>query len=154
MKDISVMIDDVRFNYRVGLIIENNDDVLVEFNPKVNFVVIPGGRVKILESTKQAIRREIMEELKYELKDEEFYLCGVVENFFEYNLIKNHELYFIYKMKIDNNHELFKEKLINFDSEQSYFKWVKKGDLDNAKLLPEVLINFCKTDGFNTYICK
>ena len=140
MKDISVMIDDVRFNYRVGLIIENNDDVLVEFNPKVNFVVIPGGRVKILESTKQAIRREIMEELKYELKDEEFYLCGVVENFFEYNLIKNHEL--------------FKEKLINFDSEQSYFKWVKKGDLDNAKLLPEVLINFCKTDGFNTYICK
>ena len=67
MKDISVMIDDVRFNYRVGLIIENNDDVLVEFNPKVNFVVIPGGRVKTLESTKQAIRREIMEELKYEL---------------------------------------------------------------------------------------
>lgn len=154
MKDISVMIDDVRFNYRVGLIIENNDDVLVEFNPKVNFVVIPGGRVKTLESTKQAIRREIMEELKYELKDEENYLCGVVENFFEYNLIKNPELYFIYKMKIDNNHELFKEKLINFDSEQSYFKWVKKGDLDNAKLLPEVLINFCKTDGFNTYICK
>ena len=95
-----------------------------------------------------------MEELKYELKEEEIYLCGVVENFFEYNLIKNHELYFIYKMKIDNSHELFKEKLINFDSEQLYFKWVKKRDLDNVKLLPEVLISLCKTGGFNTYICK
>ena len=44
--DISMMIGDVKFNYRVGLFIEKDDKILIECSNIVNFSVLPGGRVK------------------------------------------------------------------------------------------------------------
>ena len=55
----------IKFNYRVGLIIECGDEILVEVNPSIDFVTLPGGRAKTMESSKEGIRREINEELHY-----------------------------------------------------------------------------------------
>jgi ADP-ribose pyrophosphatase YjhB (NUDIX family) len=63
MKDVSVMFDDIKFNYRVGLIIEKNNQIIIESSRVVDFSLIPGGRVKTLESTSQAMKREIKEEM-------------------------------------------------------------------------------------------
>ena len=62
MKDLSVMIDNVKFNYRAGLLIEKGNKVLVECNPAIDFVTLPGGRVQTLESSMDALKREIKEE--------------------------------------------------------------------------------------------
>lgn len=154
MKDVSVMIDNIKFNYRVGLIIECGDEILVEVNPSIDFVTLPGGRVKTMESSKEGLKREINEELHYLLKDEEYDLRGIIENFFEYDSKKYHELYFLYKMKIDNKHEFYKERLINKDNTEHYFKWVKRDDLSKVNLLPKVLIKWANTDGFDTIVLR
>lgn len=152
MKDISTMIDDVKFNYRVGLIIECGNEILIEVNPDIDFVTIPGGRVKTMETSKDGLKREIFEELHYKIKDKECKLRGVIENFFVYDNKNYHELYFVYKLKISKDHKLYKDNLVNEDSENNYFKWVKKSNLNKARLLPDVLVKLANDDGFDTYV--
>lgn len=154
MKDISIMIENVKFNYRAGLIIECGNEVLVEVNPDIDFVTLPGGRVKTMETSKEGLKREIKEELHYTIKDKECNLRGIIENFFEYDGKKYHELYFLYKIRIDSNHKLYSNKLINKDSKKTYFKWVKKSELTKVNLLPKVLRNWSKTDGFSTAVLR
>lgn len=154
MKDVSIMIENVKFNFRAGLIIECGDEVLVEVNPEIDFVTLPGGRVKTMETSKEGLKREIYEELNYKIKDKECNLRGIIENFFEYDNKKYHELYFLYKIQIDENHKLYKNKLINKDSKKTYFKWVKKNNLAKENLLPKVLRQWSKTDGFDTAVLR
>lgn len=154
MKDVSIMIDNVKFNYRVGIIIECDNNILVEVNPDIDFVTLPGGRVKTMESSFEGLRREINEELEFELKKENCNLRGIIENFFEYDNKKYHELYFLYKTTIDINHELYNKDLVNKDSNKTYFKWVNKNELDKVNLLPKVLIDWSKTNGFDTTVLK
>ena len=40
MKDVSVMIDNVKFNYRAGLIVKCGNEILVELNPDIDFVTL------------------------------------------------------------------------------------------------------------------
>ena len=154
MKDVSIMIENVKFNYRAGLIIECGDEVLVEVNPEIDFVTLPGGRVQTMETSKEGLRREISEELHYVIKDKECNLRGIIENFFEYDNKKYHELYFLYKIKIDKNHKLYKNNLINEDSKKTHFEWVKKSQLTKVNLLPKVLRKWSKTDGFDTAVLR
>ncbi len=154
MKDISIMIEDVKFNYRAGLIIECGDEILIEVNPEIDFVTLPGGRIKTMETSKEGLRRELNEELQYLLEDKDFNLRGIIENFFEYDDKKYHELYFLYKMKIDSNHQLYKNTLINEDSKKTHFKWVKKTELDKVNLLPKVLRACTLNDGFDTAVLR
>lgn len=152
MKDVSVMIDNVKFNYRVGLIIECGNEILVEVNPDIDFVTLPGGRVKTLESSKEGLKREIKEELDFSIKEKDLCLRGIIENFFEFDNKKYHELFFLYKITIDKEHKLYGREIVNKDSEKSYFKWVKKSDLTKVNLLPKILRTWAKTDGFDTAI--
>ncbi len=135
MKDVSVMIEDVKFNYRAGLIFECNGKILVEVNPKIDFVTIPGGRIKTLESSKEGLKREIKEELGYDLDINKI----VIENFFQFDEKKYHELYFLYKLEIDSNSDLYKNEQKNIDSVDSYYKWVDKDKLDEVNLLPAAI---------------
>ena len=154
MKDVSVMIDNVKFNYRAGLIIECGNEILVEVNPDIDFVTLPGGRVKTMESSKEGLKREIKEELDYSIKEKDLCLRGIIENFFEFDNKKYHELFFLYKITIDKEHKLYGREIVNKDSEKSYFKWVKKSDLTKVNLLPKVLRTWVKTDGFDTTIIR
>ena len=154
MKDVSIMIENVKFNYRAGLIIECEDEILVEVNPEIDFVTLPGGRIKTMETSKEGLQREIFEELNYKIKDNECNLRGIIENFFEYDNKKYHELYFLYKIKIDSKHKLYKNSLVNHDNQKTYFKWVKKSNLTKENLLPKVLRIWAKTDGFDTAVLR
>ncbi len=151
MTDLSLMIDDVKFNFRSGLMVSNGEEVLVECNPDFDFVTLPGGRVKTLESTIETLKREIKEEMGIILKDEEVYLTSVIENFFEFDNKKYHELYFLYRLDIKNDNR-FKEDMKNMDSKNSYYKWVNKNKLKEVNLLPEVLVKIAKTDKFSHFI--
>ena len=154
MKDVSVMIDNVKFNYRAGLIIECGNEILVEVNPDIDFVTLPGGRVKTMESSKEGLKREIKEELDFSIKEKNLCLRGIIENFFEFDNKKYHELFFLYKITINKAHKLYGKEIVNKDSEKSYFKWVKKSDLTKVNLLPKVLRTWAKTDGFDTTIIR
>ena len=152
MKDLSVMIDNVKFNYRAGLLIEKGNKVLVECNPAIDFVTLPGGRVQTLESSMDALKREIKEEMNIELDSERIKMRALIENFFEMDEKKYHELYFLYKLKVTSKDTEFKKDMKNIDSKASYYKWVKKEDLEKENLLPVLLRDLVMRNGFETVV--
>lgn len=154
MSDLSIIIDGVKFNFRVGLLVKMKKQVLVECNQDYDFVVLPGGRVKTLESSEDALIREINEEMKIDLTKYNLEFIGIDENFFELDNIKYHELYFIYKIEIDENNEDFKDGMINYDSKVNYYKWVDILDLKEVNLLPKSLINIIDSNGIHHSIQK
>ncbi len=154
MSDLSIIIDGVKFNFRVGLLVKMKKQVLVECNQDYDFVVLPGGRVKTLESSEDALIREINEEMKIDLTNYNLEFIGTDENFFELDNIKYHELYFIYKIEIDENNEDFKDGMINYDSKVNYYKWVDILDLKEVNLLPKSLINIIDSNGIHHSIQK
>ena len=154
MSDLSIIIDGVKFNFRVGLLVKMKKQVLVECNQEYDFVVLPGGRVKTLESSEDALIREINEEMKIDLTNYNLEFICIDENFFELDNIKYHELYFIYKIEIDENNEDFKDGMINYDSKVNYYKWVDILDLKEVNLLPKSLINIIDSNGIHHNIQK
>ena len=154
MSDLSIIIDGVKFNFRVGLLVKMKKQVLVEYNQDYDFVVLPGGRFKTLESSEDALIREINEEMKIDLTNYNLEFIGIDENFFELDNIKYHELYFIYKIEIDENNEDFKDGMINYDSKVNYYKWVDIIDLKEVNLLPKSLINIIDSNGIHHSIQK
>ena len=152
MKDLSIMIDNVKFNYRAGLLIEKGNKVLVECNPAIDFVTLPGGRVQTLESSMDALKREIKEEMNIELDSERIKMRALIENFFEMDEKKYHELYFLYKLKVTSKDTEFKKDMKNIDSKASYYKWVKKENLEKENLLPVVLRDLVMRNGFETVV--
>ena len=154
MSDLSIIIDGVKFNFRVGILVKMKKQVLVECNQDYDFVVLPGGRVKTLESSEDALIREINEEMKIDLTNYNLEFICIDENFFELDNIKYHELYFIYKIEIDENNEDFKDGMINYDSKVNYYKWVDILDLKEVNLLPKSLINIIDSNGIHHNIQK
>lgn len=94
--DISFEINDSKFNYRVAIIFEHNNRLLIQKSEKDSFYSLMGGKVKIGESSIDALKREIKEELNYNLKDEQCNLIRIYENFFKYKNKKYHELLYIF----------------------------------------------------------
>lgn len=154
MSDLSIIIDGIKFNVRVGLLVKKKNQVLVECNPNYDFVVLPGGRVKTLESSEDALIREINEEMKIDLTNYNLEFIGIDENFFELDNIKYHELYFIYKIEIDENNDDFKDGMINYDSKVNYYKWINILDLKEVNLLPKSLISIIDSNGIHHSIQK
>lgn len=130
--DISVMIDNIKFNYRVATIIKNNNKILLHKSKEDNFYAIPGGRIMIGETSENALKREFIEEIgaKITIKD---YL-GTVENFFEYNGKKYHELMIVYESTFDSNSNFYKEEKIRGLEENGKIEFIWK-TIDEIKQL-------------------
>lgn len=153
MKDISVMIDDVKFNFRVGVIFENNGRILLERGDNIDFSVIPGGRVQTLETVKQTLIREVKEELEIDISQEEIKFVSIIENFFIMDGTKYHELYYVFKIKLDDDNIITKQNnFINKDSGKSSYTWVDIDKLDGVKILPVQLKEIIKLKEFKTLV--
>jgi len=84
-----------RFNYRVGGAIYRTGTVLLQTSDDIDFWVVLGGRVEMLESAEEALAREIRKELGVEPRLGR--LLWLVENFFPLDGLRFHEigLYFL-----------------------------------------------------------
>ncbi len=101
-----------------------------------------GGNVEFGEYTKDAIVREIKEELNTEIENLE--LVQVMENIFECDGIKGHEIMYLYKADFkDKSFYEKKEYKIIEESHNEEFDagWYKISDFKNGKLrlVPEDL---------------
>ena len=144
--DLSLMIDEIKLNIRVGIIFKHNNSVLVEL-PRVEDgnSVIPGGRVKIDELCFDAIKREIKEEMHFDLQDEKIVFRKNLEYFFVFNNVKYHEFFFVYEYLMDDN-DYQKLKLIkeNMDNHASHYAFADFKDLRKVNLLPLEVIDIIK----------
>lgn len=131
---ISYQKDNLKFNLRISAIIydRNRNYVLLHKKRNNNFWMLPGGRVEFGEPTDEAIKREMKEELNYDLKYE-FQFSS--ESFFTLNNIKYHELNYYYYSQIEQS--INDEYQFNGVEGDFYiFKWVNLKNIDKYNLLP------------------
>ena len=143
-ESIKMKNNDYNFKFRVsGLIIKNNKLLLVDMDDN-GFLCLPGGYVELGETTEEAVRRELKEEIQKDVKIEKY--LGVVENYFINKYSKKmHEISFYYLMDfvsndIDDNDftlvENDKGRTIKID-----FKWRDINDLIDFDVRPALLKN-------------
>ena len=68
--DLSIFVDETKLNIRVGVIIRHANEFIIEVSKIGENSVIPGGRIKIGESSIDALVRETREEMGFEIKKE------------------------------------------------------------------------------------
>jgi ADP-ribose pyrophosphatase YjhB (NUDIX family)/DNA-binding XRE family transcriptional regulator len=128
-KDIKLNIKNVNFSYRVGgFLIKDNKILLTKRNNKYT---IPGGHIRVNETSEEALIREFKEETNIDVEISNF--VATLENFFNLKGNDHHEIVIYYKLNILN------EENIKFtpDQEKTTFEWVKLEELNNIKLLPK-----------------
>jgi len=84
---------------------------------------LPGGGIEFLEKSEDAIRREIKEELQSEI--EEIIHRITIENFFDINGIKAHEICKVYEVRMKQEFYKIEEYEVTADIIPSIAKWVK-----------------------------
>lgn len=136
--DINYISNDYQFIYRVSALIFNEDKtkILLFKVDGRDFYMLPGGKVREKEESKNAIKREIEEELGY--TNIEFNLLAISEELVEAKGCYNQQLNLIYKgilTETINNYQ-FKGK----EGDWINFEWVNIKDIDNYKVYPSNII--------------
>ena len=132
-------IENKRLNIRVAAFITCDEKVLLSKNPKDDYLSLPGGRVQLGESTEEAIKREIKEELGIHIKNAK--LTVISENFYIHKDLNIHEFLFIYKYNIDNNLGKKLENSRILDKPKSILNWYKFEELKKLEYRPQCLID-------------
>lgn len=139
--DCKVVDGDIRFAYKVNAIIIEDNQVLLIYNPESNYYYLIGGKVKVLETAKEAVEREVWEEAGVEYKADKLLIIN--ENFFigqtkNVKGLHSHELILTYLMKPRGTKDIDTETYKLQSGEE--FRWIDLDDLesilDNSPLYP------------------
>lgn len=135
--DISYKINNQKFNYRVAAIIIKDHYLLVMNDERNSYYYLPGGRVKMMESSDQAIIRELKEELKIEPKI--IRPLWMNQSFFNEDVSKvdYHELCIYYL--IDGSEFSLNDFMIQVENHEFKFKWIKVNELKDQYFYPTFL---------------
>lgn len=135
--DVSMIIGDTKFNFRVACIVENNGKILLHKRDSDNFWNMVGGRAKCGEDTLSALNREMKEELNIEIKDAK--LINVSENFFVYDNQNYHEMLFIYYHQTFDAELTSKQDFVSLDNEHMIYHWFKKEEIKDIVCKPDII---------------
>ena len=139
-QNITIVNGSNKFNFRVAVLIEHKDKVLLETAGE--FWNMIGGRVHFGDSTIEAARRELKEELNADFVD--LKLINVSENFFYWMGSQQQELLFVYKAIVDDSYTFTKEKEIKCADADKIFKWHNKKEVENLVCRPEIIKGLVK----------
>ena len=95
--DISLIINKIKLNIRVGVIFRYHEEVMIELSKIGSNSVIPGGRIKIGEASQDALKREMEEEMGFSIDKKRLEFKKLFENFFTYESTPVHELFIVYE---------------------------------------------------------
>jgi len=118
------------FEVCIRVIIQNKGKILVCFHKKKGYYFFPGGHLEFGEKIKEALFREVKEELGIKVK--KFSLIGLVDNFYEEEGKRHHEVNLVFKVIPEKIVSESREDHINF-----YFLDRKK--FSREKVLPIAL---------------
>jgi 8-oxo-dGTP pyrophosphatase MutT (NUDIX family) len=135
-QDLTFKINKGKFNYRVGAIIIKDNKILMIKNDSAPYYYSVGGRVKLNETSAEAIVRETIEETGIEFEIDR--LAFIHEHFFVEEITKEyyHEIAFFYLMKLPTNMN-FVCKSFEEQGAKEHLHWLPIEELDNYHLYPE-----------------
>lgn len=125
-----------RFNYRLAALLEHDEKILIHQASGFDYTYIPGGRVEIGESSEDAVRRELQEELG--ISTEVISVPYVVENFFKYEEEIFHEVSLFFKVKTTDTDKLPKD---GEERDNVIFYWRHPSNIEDLNLKPEFLVD-------------
>lgn len=128
-EDICFNQGNMKFNFRVCCIIENNGRFLLHRRKTDSFWNLLGGRVKFGELCEDAIKREIKEEIGCDCKIDQ--VVKVCENFFRFKDTTFHEILVIFKVTLLDE---LKEGCIE---NKLVIEWFLKDELESILIKPE-----------------
>lgn len=127
----------------VAIILFKKKKILISSRPENKsfefFWEFPGGKVKENESLKQALKREIKEELSIDIEIEDLFFFKKYDSFIENRLIKLH--FFICNK--------WTGRFISMENQN--FEWVKTEQLKDYNFLPSnrLILEKIKSKNFN-----
>lgn len=137
-KDVFIKLDNFKFNFRVAAIIRYKDKVLIQKSDKDGFYSLIGGKVQQKERTIEALKREVKEEIGFNIDEKRCKLSRICENFFCYNSIEYHELLFIYFIELNEYDDIEKDNdFMCTDKATTKMCWTNIIDLKNIDLRPK-----------------
>jgi ADP-ribose pyrophosphatase YjhB (NUDIX family) len=138
MTDIAIASD--HLNYRVAGVCVHENHVLLHREAKDDFWVMPGGRPRLYESSRDALIREMDEEIATRV--EVLRLLWVVENFFEYFGERLHEIAFYYQMSLPEDSP-YRDVGVDFTGQEGdvtlLFHWLPIDEIERVRLYPTFL---------------
>lgn len=145
--DIKIKDKDLKFKVRVSGILIVNNKILVSKYSNDSYC-LPGGYIQLGETSVDAIKRELREELDIDVKIERF--MGISENFFtNIRNEKTHGIDFYYQVIPQNISDL---NLSDYDYLENdngheiihHFNWLEINNLDRYNLLPNEIKKYIK----------
>ena len=138
--DINFKIDDIIFNCRAVAIIIYDDKILFQKRKQDEFWALPGGKIRVGETTKEAITRELKEELglvNFNVSD----VVTVSEYFFEFGKDKYHQFIFGHKVSVLDSEWIFNDETFTGIEEQENleFKCFELNELETEPIKPDFL---------------
>ena len=141
--DLRWLVDGMKLNVRAGIMIIKDNKLLLHKNDNRDNYCLPGGGVHFLESSKEAIIREIKEETGLDITVNEY--VSTIENIFERDGIKFHEIYFIYKGSFKEDVDT--SKIINnIEGKPIKYGFVDLDKIDEYYILPVVTKDILKNN--------
>lgn len=143
---ISHSVGDVYFNYRVCGVVVHEDRILIVKISPYEFWLLPGGRVEYLETSKEALQREILEELG--VSCEIGTLRWVVEDLYPFEGEQTHELCFYYNIAFPSDSQIVhhtvpwtvEEPAKECESAKTLtFYWLPLKELSSTSLIPSYI---------------
>lgn len=142
--DITIDVENYKLNIRAAVVIIHNNKVLTHRNINSNHYSLPGGRVEIGENSADTIKREISEEMGKKIEITGY--ISTIENFFEMNNQKYHEIMFIHKAEFVNEEDkILQETIKNIEGKDFLqYDWVDLDKIDEYPIMPKVIKEILK----------
>jgi 8-oxo-dGTP pyrophosphatase MutT (NUDIX family) len=141
MEQIDFHVDTIHgeFSYRAASLIINNNMILVAKHVDHPCYYTVGGRVKLNETSAEAVVREVREETGFTLDINK--LVFVQERFFENCGQSHHEIVFFYLMKYTDDINIL-DGTYTDQGEKETLHWLPVDKLEHINIVP----NFLKTN--------
>jgi len=149
--DITLNVEDYLLNVRTSGIIIHDNKILLHKNINEEHYALIGGRVAIGESSEEALKREVMEEMGKEVDIIEG--LTTVENFFEMKDSKYYEILFVHRLEFkDGQDKKILDTIKNVEGKDYLiYEWIDIDEIDKYPLRPKVIKDMLKDKKFPAY---
>ncbi len=153
--DVKFEKDNIVFNYRVAIVIRNNEKILVQKDDRASHYTLPGGRCELGENSINTGMREFKEETGIDITLKK--KVGMIENFFvsSFNDKNYHEILIIHEYEFNDYNLYSKSSIANIEEKKKdhlNYIWLSVDELKKTNFKPVIILDMIENKEFQHYI--